>query len=362
MMFQRGRHATLLQVAFTLIFALLLAGCTDRGELESNWQDYISRLSRVLDRDAGTAGFDSSLHFPRPRDLALTFETSNIDLLDFLRLRRCALRETIAQRNSILGRHGDASAKLIFDLRFLNEAEDCIQILNSDGKNSLATQLREAVNLKRRELPSRIFLASIAGAEFREFWQAPPDLRAYPNDGKDPSIAALARWQYWQQQWLSGNWQHNADDVLLTLGEIRLGGGGALLRAQQLNTHELARASEIIKQRLNGRPLCLKPSPTAAAEQFRNVLSSRFISRIQTQASLINQHQYALLEQILAIENTLFSAMTTEKIAVPAAYLTWVKQRDELLEKATQAQRQHVKVAAELLAQCGLSPGGSGQH
>ena len=358
----RQSKTTAIRLALLLCFILLLAGCTDRGELESNWQDYISRLSRVLDRDASTAGFDSSLHFPRPRDLVLTFETSNIDLLDFLRMRRCALRETIAQRNSILGRHGDASAKLIFDLRFLSEAEDCIQILNSDGKKSLATQLREAVNLKKRELPNRIFLASIAGAEFREFWHAPPDLRAYPNEGKDPSIAALARWQRWQQQWLSGNWQHNANDVLLTFGEIRLGDGGALLRAQQLNTHELARASEIIKQRLNGRPLCLKPSPTAAAEQFRNVLSSRFISRIQTQASLINQHQYALLEQILAIENTLFSAMTTEKIAVPAAYLTWVKQRDELLEKATQAQRQHVKVAAELLAQCGLSPGGSGQH
>jgi hypothetical protein len=108
--------------------------------------------------------------------------------------------------------------------------------------------------------------------------------------------------------------------------------------------------------------LCLKPSPTPAAEQFRNVLSSRFIGRIQTQASLINQHQYALLEQIHAIENTLFSSMTTKNIAVPTVYLTWVKQRDELLEKAMQAQRQHVKVAAALLAQCGLSPGGSGQH
>lgn len=358
----RQSKTTAFRLALSLCFILLLASCADRGKLESSWLDYISRLSRVLDREASSANIDASLHFPRPRDLALTFETSNIDLLDFLRMRRCALRETIAQRNSILGRHGDASAKLIFDLRFLNEAGDCIEILNSDGKNSLATQLREAVNLKKRELPSRIFLASIAGAEFREFWQAPPDLRAYPHNGTDPSIAALARWQRWQQQWLSGNWQHNADEVLLTLGEIRLGSGGALLRAQQLNTHELARASDIISQRLNGRPLCLKASPTPAAEQFRNVLSSRFIGRIQTQASLINQHQYALLEQIHAIENTLFSSMNTKNIAVPTAYLTWVKQRDELLEKATQAQRQHVNAAAALLAQCGLSPGGSGQH
>ncbi|MBW2939704.1 DUF3080 family protein [Zhongshania aquimaris] len=343
-------------IAFCL--PLFLSGCSDSSELENHWRDYLTRLARVLDREASASPQEASLHFPRPRDIAITFADSNIDLLDFLRMRQCALRETIAERNSILGRHGDASAKLIFDLRFLSEAETCIDILHSEGKASLAATLREAANLKQRELPNRLFAAGIAGAEFREFWQAPPDLRSYhPDRGDDPSIAALARWNRWQQQWLAGNWQHDTDEILSTLGKIRLGDGGALLKAQQLNTAKLKAAADIIEQRLVGRPLCLKASPTPAANQFRNVLSSYFITQIQQQASLINRHQFAILSEMTPIENELLAAMRANELPVPTAYLDWLKKRSELLDKATDAQRQHVERAGALLSQCGLAPG-----
>lgn len=344
-----------------LLFCIALsAGCTDKSALEDNWQDYLIRLSRVLDRDAASPPPEPALHFPRPRDLASTFATSDIDLLDFLRMRRCALRETIAERNSILGKHGDASAKLIFDLRFLSEAENCIRILKEGNNETLALQLEEAVKLKIRELPARIFSASLAGAEFRELWHAPPDLKGYPTTEQDTSIAALSRWKEWQRQWLYGNWHHDSNAILETLGEIRLGHGGALLKAQQVNTRGLQEATEIIAQRVLERPLCLRPSPIAAAEQFRNVLSSRFIAQIQKQASLVNQHQFALLNQIDVIESELFDAMTRQSLVIPAAYLNWVAQRKSVLDKAKQAHRQHVEVAGELLAQCGLSPGGNG--
>ncbi|MBQ0795524.1 DUF3080 family protein [Zhongshania sp.] len=348
-------------IAFCL--PLILAGCSDSSELENHWRDYLTRLARVLDREASTSPQDAFLHFPRPRDMAITFADSNIDLLDFLRMRQCALRETIAERNSILGRHGDASAKLIFDLRFLSEAETCIDILHSEGKASLAATLREAVNLKQRELPNRLFAAGIAGAEFREFWQAPPDLRSYhPDRGDDPSAAALARWNRWQHQWLAGNWQHDKDEMLSTLGEIRLGDGGALLKTQILNIRELNAAADIIDQRVSGRPLCLQASPTPAAQQFRNVLSTYFISQVQRQASLINNHQFGVQSEITAIENELFAAMAANGLTIPIAYLDWKKQRDDLLIESTQAQRQHVKLAGALLAQCGLSPGGNNEN
>lgn len=249
-MFSNIRHKVHFYLAIIACLAIL-QGCSDKSGLEANWQDYLSRLSRVLDREVDSAPNTPALLFPRPRDVAITFAASNIDILDFLRMRRCALRETVAQRNSILGKIGDESAQLIFDLRFLSEAQVCIQLLTDDGNNTLASQLSEAVKQKRQELPGRIFAASIAGDEFREFWQAPPDLRGYPIAGEDPSLLALARWQRWQNQWLSGNWQHNGNDVLTTLGQIRLGGGGALLKAQQLYIHELLRATNIIDQRVS---------------------------------------------------------------------------------------------------------------
>jgi hypothetical protein len=352
---QKGRVIRHCLAAVTCL--LLLQGCSDTSGLEASWQDYLSRLSRVLDRDISRDPDDNVLHFPRTRDIAMTFAPSNIDILDFLRMRRCVLRDTIAERNSILGRHGDESAKLLFDLRFLGEARECIQLLKEEGNDSLASQLSVAVALKQQELPGRIFAAGIAGDEFREFWQMPPDLRNYPTDGEDPSIAALARWQRWQNQWLAGNWEHNADDVLTTLGEIRMGGGGSLLKAEDLNTRELRASAKLIDQRVSGRALCLKPSPTTSAQQFRNVLGKYFIGVIQPQASLINQHKYGLLNNIDAIENELFSAMAAHRTEVPLAYLNWHSQRTKLLANATVAHQRHVKLAGELLSQCGLSPG-----
>jgi hypothetical protein len=351
----KGRVIKRYLAAATCFF--ILQGCSDTSGLEANWQDYMSRLSRVLDREISREPSGDVLHFPRTRDIAMIFAPSNIDILDFLRMRRCVLRDTIAQRNSILGRHGDESAKLLFDLRFLNESRECIQLLRDEGNYSLASQLSDAVTLKQQELPRRIFAAGIAGDEFREFWQMPPDLRDYPASGEDPSIAALARWQRWQYQWLAGNWEHNTNDVLTTLGEIRMGGGGSLLKAEELNTRELRAAANLIDQRVSGRALCLKPSPTTSAQQFRNVLGKYFIGVIQPQASLINQHKYGLLNNIDAIENALFSAMTAQKTEVPLAYLNWQSQRTELLANATLAHQRHVKLAGELLSQCGLSPG-----
>lgn len=346
----------LLAAVFALVVIVICSGCSDKNQLESNWQTYITRLSRVLDRSPASKALDSQASFPRQRGLTMSFTAININLVEFLSMRHCALRETISQRNSILGKHGDASARLIFDLRFLNQAQDCIHQLTDEGNHKLALELQQAVKIKTRELPARLFSASIGGPEFRELWQPPPSLDHYPTKGDDPSIIALARWSQWQHQWLNGNWQHDSDAILSTLGEIRLGGGGSLLKAQRLAVTKLHDASSIINQRISIRPLCLTGSPTPAAKQFQNVLLSQFIAKIQQQASLINHHQYALMSQVESIEDELLSAMRKHELHTPPSYISWQHERKTLLKEAMLAHRQHVEIAGELLSQCGLSP------
>ncbi|MDF1692925.1 MAG: DUF3080 family protein [Zhongshania sp.] len=360
------------RVAITRIFVFALLSCTigacaNKNQLASQWQDYQSRLERVLQRQAEPQNDIAFPHLPKPRELSLEFSGSGIDLLDFLRMRRCALRDTIAQRNSILGRHGDAAARLIFDLRFISQAATCQKILKEDNLIALAAQLEIAAQIKQRELPARIFAASLIGPEFRQFWQMPVDLNVYPLKGKDPSLAALARWRQWQTEWLSEpeamaawssiEWQQFSDTLLNTLGEIRLGAGGSMLAAQQLNVNGLISASSIIAQRVNGRPLCLKPQPIPAAEHFRGALNSVFISQLQAQASRINQHQFAVMAVVGSIEHDVLAAMTKNNLAIPPAFIEWQAQRDNLLVATTEAQRHHVALASALLSQCGLSPG-----
>jgi hypothetical protein len=350
-----------------LVLAIAASACTEPNTLDKQWRDYHNRLERVLQRKSTAIEQVNFPRLPRTRDVDLEFHNSGIDLLDFLRLRNCALRDTIAQRNSILGRHADAASRLIFDLRFISQTPACLQTLENEGLAELAAQLRSAAELKRKELPARIFSASFIGPEFRELWHQPTSLSHYPLSGKDPSIAALARWQDWQGQWLnqpqamaqwsSSVWQDYSNAILSTLGEIRLGNGGSLLAAQLINLKGLTTASDIIQQRIKGRPLCLRPFPVPAAEHFRGALGSVFINQLQKQASAINQHQFALMEMIAETENTLLAAMNTNDLSIPAAFISWQTERDTLLTATKNAQREHVRLAEKLLSQCGLQPG-----
>tara|TARA_R110001599_G_scaffold56620_3_gene156425 strand:+ start:2986 stop:4071 length:1086 start_codon:yes stop_codon:yes gene_type:complete len=350
-----------------LLSALLTGACSGKNQLAALWHDYQSRLERVLQRQATPQDTVAFPHLPKPRELSLEFARSEIDLLDFLRMRRCALRDTVAQRNSILGRHGDAAARLIFELRFISQVPACEKILIEDGQTALAGQLKIAAQTKQNQLPARIFAASVIGPEFRAFWQMPVDLSAYPLYGKDPSLDALARWQRWQTQWLeqphsmagwsSLKWQQFSAELLNTLGEIRLGAGGSMLAAQRENVVGLTAASSIINQRIHGRPLCLKPQATPAATHFRGALNAVFIAQLQKQSSAINQHQFNVMTNIRRIEKDLLTAMNANRLVIPEAYITWQKQRDALLQTTIQAQRQHVELAGALLRQCGLNPG-----
>ena len=232
--------------------------------------------------------------------------------------------------------------------------DDCIASL-SDDDAELVAQLQNAKAIKARELPARIFLAGLAGPEFRDFWQSREDDNREPA-GQDPAIAALQRWRQWQGGWLAGNWQLDEAAFFEVLASIRLGQGGELLRQQRAMLEGLQTAEGIIRQRLQGRPLCLTATPTAAAKHFQGALQSRFIEPIQRRASQLQQRQLAVQGVFSALEDELFAAFEARDITVPEAYLGWQQARGGLFAALLQAHRSHVEAASALLGQCGISP------
>lgn len=344
-----------------LLALLSMVACSASDSWTEGWQAYTDGLTRLLDREAQQPHpLLPFPHYPRGKTMAQQFSSPDINLLEFLRLGRCKLGQTLAQRNSILGKHGDAASLLVFDLQFLSQVDNCAISLAARDQHALADALLRAKKVKAQELPRRIFAASLAGAEFRELWSPPEQRKTYQPNGEDVAVAALQRWATWQAQWLAGNWSAGLEDgsgdaLLTTLGEIRQGQGGQLLQAQRIAVSHLQRASDILQQRLHGRPLCLKPQPTPKANHLRALLQARFVGELQPRAARINRHQQQLNAAIAAIELPLFDAME----AVATEYLTWRGQRVALLEQATQAYREHVESASALLKQCGLSPGGN---
>lgn len=338
------------KAAILLLSALLLA-CDAADPQAAQWQQYVKSLSRSLDRQAPTTALMPLPTLPSSATLLRQVDSEQINLLEFLRLRRCALGQTLAEKNSILGRHGDHAAALIFTLRFLDEVDSCISTLGDDAP-ALVASLQSAKQRKRAQLPAQLFNALIAGPEFRQLWTAPAQQRqSYPPMQRDVAVAALAHWRLLQTQWLAGRDYQRHSELLPLLADIRRGLGGEWLHYQRQARQGLEQANALLAQRLRGRPLCLTGGANQNARIFAQVLHKQFIAGIQAEAGLANRHQQALLAELAAID----AALAAQQ-ALPPSYLVWQQQLSRLGEDLLQAFRRHVKLSGELLAQCGLSP------
>lgn len=343
-----------------------LSACADRSDTAEQWDNYTAALSRVLDRSASAKDHKAFPHLPPQRDLTAGVEipTSQINLLEFLRLRECRLAQVLAERNSILGKHADASARLLFNLHFLSNVESCIAQLHPETDRALITALRAAQAQKQRFLPHALYVALLAGPEFRSLWQRPRGEIDYPTRHDDVAVTALNRWGSLQEQWLAhadtpsppAHWQVDDEEIYALLATIQLGMGGALLAFTANSMAGLDASIDLLQQRLEGRPLCLTGRPTAAARQFQGLLQQQFVGEIQRDASLANRHQYALTTVTEKIEQQIFDAMTARGQVPPRAYLQWRATRRSALAQHLNLQRKHVAAASALLEQCGLGP------
>ena len=332
----------------------IVAACSSHDDPHAAaWQRYIDGLQRVLEREAEALSV-SRPRYPHPASVKLPINGDDINLLEFLRLRRCALSQTLAEQNSILGRHRDSATDLVFSLRFLDEVEPCIAYLKSEDDNDLANTLATVRDHKQQQLAHRLANALLGGGEYRQLWSSSPDQRqAYPDATQDQATRALQRWQHLQQQWLSGQGFDAHTDVVAILETLRAGLGGEMLHFQAQALAGLQQANALLQQRIDGRPLCLQGSPTPRAQRYAAVLHRQFIGSIQVLAAQSYRHQNALLTATRAIETTL--AEHLGDTALPAAYRQWQTERDALLKAVTASHREHVSLSSQLLKQCGLS-------
>lgn len=340
-----------------LAILLCLTACSDHGTPYTEaWQSYNKGLARSLKRDVPERQ-SQTLSYPQRAALRVKLAAMDISLIDFLRLRRCALSQTLAQRNSILGKHRNDATELVFSLRFLDEVQSCISELLAAGDTELAATLDAARDLKQRQLPALLNNALLAGEEYRQLWTSPPQQRQpYPSPYSDRAIAALQRWQQLQAQWLAGHHYRNHQEVMEILNALRTGLGGELLHFQFQTLAGLSAANQLLGQRLKGRPLCLQGSPTPQAKRYAAVLRRHFIETLQPLAAQSHRHQHALMATVKAIEAELTDYLESDGgLAEP--YRNWQAQRDTLLNRTSAAQRQHVSLSRELLEQCGLAPG-----
>lgn len=322
----------------------LLASCESQGP-EGRLDTYLDRLARPLEATRRPVIAAARGLPPRSESLRLALENGSLDGLDFLRLRGCALQHTVARRNSSLGRVAPPSQRVLLELAFLRDAPACIDTLTDKGESALAQLLQENVTLKKQQLPSLIFNATLGSTEYRDFWRAEKNLGDYPRQTSSLVVTALEQISGAAERWLHGDYAADEREFELALSEIAKGDGGELLSALSIQAEYLQAGDALVAQSLVNGPLCLEGRVPAAAPILRTVVAKYFVGSVQIWSAEVNQRYHQLISPLMRLEGMLIEVM-------PDDYRVWREQRDAGFDTALAAPASHVRSLQQLLGPC----------
>lgn len=322
----------------------LMAGCGNPGP-EQAFDTYLSRLERPLETAPPAWERQPAPHPPRPARLRIPLAPGRLAALDFLALRGCELQVTVGKRNSSLGRLAPPSQELLLELEFLRLAPACIEYLKDEDREALAAELSAALDSKRRQLPGRIYNATLATDEFRRLWQAPQVLGDYPEATSSAPLSALDAINALTSRWLAGDYSANNRDFEMLLSEIAKGDAGSLLAALNLQKAALEGANVMLRAHRDGGGFCQGSLRSPDLDIFKNVVEKFFIKGIQPWSAALSQRLHGLVPSVRQLEAQLSAVL-------PPAYREWQLQRDSSLDTANQAPRQHVRQVQQTLEDC----------
>ncbi|MDP5071925.1 MAG: DUF3080 domain-containing protein [Congregibacter sp.] len=328
-----------------LALTLLLLGACTKDRQDAELRDYLQRLSRPLGLPTPEVVIPRSPSLPRSEALRLTITGSKLDGLDFLSLSGCALQQTVAKRNSSLGKLAPPSQRLLLELAFLRDAPACVDTLINEGKHDLAAIIEESMRLKKSQLPALIFNATLGNREYRDFWRARDAPGDYPQQTSSLVITALERVTVDATRWLSGDYQYDELRFELALSDIARGDGGELLSAFSRQSAYLTAANNLIARHIALGPLCTDTLQSPAAPILRAVVGKFFVDRVQARSAALSQRFYQLAEPLTALESAL-------SLTLPQDYRDWQTPRSAVLEQGLKASANHVKQLQSLLGSC----------
>ncbi len=267
----------MLRVSALFITTLFLCSC-ERHNADSVFDNYIDRLTNVLDIDAPESTLPSPVTLPYKRALKIEIEPITIGLLDAYELRKCDAFNLIAERNSILGKVQSASNQLEYEILLLASLQTCIDTLPP----LLSNELQSIYFQKRSQIHSH-------------FWNA---------------IATDDAWQNWLRPTASSfdliepSTFTSAERVLSRLARIKKALGSVY-------DHPSHSQDETIHRNINGEVLALssletqlKDDPFIALEE--TIYQSDYLGRLYT-----SLHNTA---SSLHIANTVLSEFNPELV------------------------------------------------
>ena len=211
--------------SWACIATALLAGCGE-STLQASVDNFVLRMRAPQHPDVGTALLQFAPKLPEIGKLRIPLQPANVEALDFLALKGCALKTTLGKYNSSLGRFASDSQRLLLDLEYLRLAPRCVDYKASEGETELAAILEQSRKLKQAQLPSLIFNATLANREFHQFWGNTAAMLT-DTEQHPVSLESIQAVNQLAQRWLSGDYRADNLELEIHLSEIAKGIGNA---------------------------------------------------------------------------------------------------------------------------------------
>ncbi|MBE0485259.1 DUF3080 domain-containing protein [Marinobacter sp.] len=348
----------LLQWLVPGICALLLAGCNPFGDAEPMMEEYLERLGRVLDTpvvaipntlpDASTP--------PRRRERVLDMPDLELGMLDFMSLYGCELQYVVGERNSVMGRVMQPLNRLRYEIRFIRAAQDCLSQVEDEG---LEQTLLGAIESKRASLPIAVWNATWGVEEVERLLTLSKGF--YPVASESDVVSDLTRDLGQMNQAVSALAAQQLDVSLDDLGRIHQRWqaefrAGQIINSARLLIASLNAGSDMIKTRLDERPLCLNSRPNNQSDIVRNFFFNIYIGEVQPYMSDVSRARDSLIVALAELADQ-------QREVMPESFEHWYQrhlsdQSDiSIWRQLDQAMMQHTRHWQELLGQCGMRPG-----
>ena len=346
---------------FVVFLSTALPGCGQSRSPEEVFTQLFERISNVTEVTVKPMEPVNLLpSYPRPRDLVLPVEDIRVGFSTYIGLGRCGLVGEVSARNSSLGKFQSATARLLYERRFLRQLKGCIQDLQPSNEKEQKKFLAEVQSIADRKtaiLPTVFWNATFGSPEFRVLLSTHKE--TIPLRSKSSSTELVSALRFISVQ---GNERRSDQDpkeqsmlesqyYILQSSKLL----GQLLQGMVVTTNYIQQGSELLETVAEQRKLCPMGGKTVKSDYLFNVFQKFYIGEAQPYISLIHTQARPLVEAIHEL-------VQEQKIEIPDAFQLFYDQTlnsesdGSVWTKFNKAISRHTIAWQSVLKQCDLMP------
>jgi hypothetical protein len=334
-----------------------VCACGNGDTAEAILADYLKRVERATGIQSKLSSPVILLPYPSHREQNLPSAPLRMGMMNFAKLYTCDLFKLINERNSIMGRVMPISQKLVYEIKFLQNAQVCYQTLAAAAapNEEFLSLFAEIIEKKRDNLPVIFWQATLNSPELRKLFSlAVPPLNPRDNQVFVNAQQGMAYFQKLGEHLNSLSLDIDKEKLEAHYYQLQRDQyGGRLLQSVAQLTETLNRAAYSLENLVKDTTLCLQNKPTQQAIILNSVFKKFYAQRVGAYISQIHQQGKAWLADI----NTL---VQLQAVKLPLAFVRYRAQMltssGGLWQRFDAAIQRHTQAWQTVLSQCGLMP------